>query len=359
MVLDAARYLAAAIVVLYHAIGTFDRPLFLALTERFPTHLGALGLATFFLLSGFLVTGSALRNRAEDPTYGMQAYLRDRAARIYVVLVPALLAGAAFAGLVYAFEREPPTALTLRLFLLTLSMLLGVQGITDGREAFVYMDPTWSINYEVLLYVALGAVALEVSGFSSKASRLARLAVAFGVGLLAVRLPDFAYYGAVWATGSVVAHVHARGFRTPWARTILAASTVTFVATGFIAFGPGRWIGTLALAGIGISALALTERTTPPPGLARPAAFLAGFSYSLYVIHFGVIIATQRIAAHHGLVGDGTVPTGAGFVLLVLTVVMSHVVAWGFSIPTERSTNAVRRALRGFARPTSPARPAR
>src|SRR5262249_51874735 len=95
--LDLVRALAASAVLVHHIFLLIGRP---ELSHGVP--LGSLGVTTFFLLSGFLIDQAAQRRAATD--YRVRDFLFDRAARIYVCYVPALI----FTALLVAPLSERP-----------------------------------------------------------------------------------------------------------------------------------------------------------------------------------------------------------------------------------------------------------
>jgi peptidoglycan/LPS O-acetylase OafA/YrhL len=89
--LDAIRGAAALIVTLGHARGLF----FSSLTEKTHFHeltIGDEAVMVFFVLSGYLVGGSVLRDMRAG-TWNWSSYLIKRLVRLWVVLVPAVLLG--------------------------------------------------------------------------------------------------------------------------------------------------------------------------------------------------------------------------------------------------------------------------
>ena len=81
--LDALRALASNLVIAAHV-------LLLYFHVKDPYSLGNLGVAIFFLLSGFLITQSML-NWSHKPGPQLPGFLADRVARIFTPYVPALI----------------------------------------------------------------------------------------------------------------------------------------------------------------------------------------------------------------------------------------------------------------------------
>src|SRR4051812_21945413 len=95
--LDLIRFSAALLVLFGHArglllegIGSVQQPTVLIQGLYFLSGLQHEGVVMFFVVSGFLVGGSALRQIAEG-RFKYPPYLINRFARIYLVYIPALL----------------------------------------------------------------------------------------------------------------------------------------------------------------------------------------------------------------------------------------------------------------------------
>ena len=94
--LSASRWVAAFFVVIYHLYGISvlnqPSPGLLFSGVHFFCGFGHIAVIVFFVISGFLVGGGAIF-RLEDNGFDVIDYFVHRAARIYTVLIPALIAG--------------------------------------------------------------------------------------------------------------------------------------------------------------------------------------------------------------------------------------------------------------------------
>ena len=114
--LDMTRSLAACLVVLEHLRGAYfvaypdlhadsKNPINAALF--FVSRLGPEAVMVFFVLSGFLVGGSALVDLV-DNRVRLRQYAVNRLSRMYTVLIPALVVGGIWDGLRYHLFHDPP-----------------------------------------------------------------------------------------------------------------------------------------------------------------------------------------------------------------------------------------------------------
>lgn len=174
---DTWRGISAQLVLIGHALNvTFPSVFMLAIPggslvarPELP-YMQNLGVLVFFLISGFLVTGSALR-RATDPAWGLADFLADRFARIFTPLVPALLMVfvidqimATYAGPSRISDlNSSPADLTINLLMLSgnpgmglLERISGLDWLSSG--AFGSADQLWTVMIEWWIYVvfALG-----------------------------------------------------------------------------------------------------------------------------------------------------------------------------------------------------------
>ena len=147
--LDVVRFLAAMMVLLYHANWVY-RPGFLI------TSLGHEAVVIFFVLSGFVIA-YVVDTREQD----FRGFMVARAARIFSVAIPAIILTAVldFSGFridesVYPLDYRAWDLPFIRVFTSTLFLneiwTLGIQLFTNV--------PYWSLNYEVWYYVLFGVL---------------------------------------------------------------------------------------------------------------------------------------------------------------------------------------------------------
>lgn len=161
------RHLAAICVVLTHAYsittGLYESEPLVTLTGR---SIGHYAVDVFFLLSGFLVTQSLVRDR-DLLKYGIARILRIFPGLLFATLLVALILGPIVSvNTAQSYYSDP----------LTWSYVLGafstlhIEGILPGVFAGHPVEglvnaPLWTIKYELAAYAILGAiVALSVIG---------------------------------------------------------------------------------------------------------------------------------------------------------------------------------------------------
>ncbi len=145
--LDAVRFTAAMLVLLYHATAIHK-------TGTIFSTLGHEGVVIFFVLSGFVIAYVA-DTRKQD----FRGFLVDRGARIYSVAIPAIILTAVldFSGFHIDESAYPEgyRSWDLPVIRVITSTLFLNQIWTLGIQTFSN-NPYWSLNYEVWYYVLFG-----------------------------------------------------------------------------------------------------------------------------------------------------------------------------------------------------------
>lgn len=312
---------------------------FLADSLLFRMNIQAAGVYIFFLLSGFLISYSVFTKHT-DRGYGFRQYFIDRFARIYTGFLPALI----FVWLVDRLTMTLPQTLTperwqdlgnlhqyqinstLHTWLGNLLMLQDfplfqilrkLAGVEDNSwlfRSFGTAVPFWTISVEWWIYMLFGAIAVwrmktqhplrwwhwalialaaiepvyyMVGGYDSCLSLL----WVFGMdaAFLFMQLPrweaarqtalstDHKRHNKLWLAAAVAGVIGMTG-------RLIALK----LNTGNVSFTEFQFTFFL---GVTIFALLFAIRDLPPlvSWLSRPIAFLADFSFSLYLTHFTVL----------------------------------------------------------------------
>ncbi len=355
--LDLARVVATNLVLIGHTRLIFLGP------DVFST--GGLGVVIFFFLSGFLITLVALR-RWRLPGGQMGGFLIDRVARIFTPFIP-ILAFVALVNILFDLSQHPilgtnsgPLAFVGNLLLLNdypLFQFLSHFGPVAAFYPRSYngSEPFWTIPIEFWTYVVFAAFAFvlvrgERPGFVQSA-------------LILVALPVFVWNGfaggagnlsLLWVMGAIA------GFF--WIHLDQDALRRTKLGVALMAFGLLCLAGRIAdigfksydmqenlLTGIAFfgALMVMSRFDRVPSWLARPIAFVAGYSYSLYLIHNIVVIIF-----HEKLDLFGTVPT------MIAAMIAAHLSAIAAYYLFERHYHLVGRrlkeALAGRARTAAP-----
>jgi len=288
------RGLAALVVVVAHAIQIYAPDI-----ERLPSGFAIAAVMVFFVLSGFLVQKSLARH-FRGGAYDWRGFARARANRIlgpFVVSLGLVLVLWAVAPLVFqSGDRTFLTPTTREGFSLDgfARTALFLNNFTG--ETLLANGPLWSLTYEVWYYLIAGLLGAAFAGH-----RIGWTVIPLTL-LLIVADFRFAVWGMGWCAGFGLSILHGHGIldRAPrWLSTagatvpiialaVLAACPDSFEGKAILLFGFsfGGWFTVhlvRVLTGGRIIQIAILRSTAP-------------FSYSLYIIHFPLLLFCYGIS---------------------------------------------------------------
>jgi len=310
--LDLIRGVAALAVMLGHLRGFFfvTFPFIshksLAVSALYAvTGYGHEAVMIFFALSGFFIGASVLDSVIKQ-TWSWRTYFANRVTRLQLVLFPALLLGLLWdqigmrvpqaAALYYGGIDNfflPSVALrsTAAVFFGNLFFLQSIVSPVFGSNS-----PLWSISYEFWYYILFPALALAAISGAGIRKRLLYgglfLLLLWFVGSQ-VRL-----YFPIWLAGAVVGRLRrVTGSISREAQWVLSSGA------GLLFFGVLARVRTHRLSSDLLSdylvgsafavllfAIVLGSRKDVSSSYARMAKKLSGFSYTLYLVHFPVLL---------------------------------------------------------------------
>lgn len=286
-------------------------------TLYFFTGFGHAAVMVFFVLSGFLVGGSALA-AIEEGRFSWRRYLLQRGTRLWVVLIPALVLTAMWDHAAVLVTAHPQTLAAHARTNAFPGHPWTVEG--HGIVAFVgnalfmmnFLVPTfgsngslWSLGSEFSYYVLFPLAAIAVLGLVGRAGsrddihhdvrRALVTAALFGIVAWAIE-PKILEWGPIWLMGVAAA----RAPRIPLSRR---ASATLAMALGAVLVGVLAWhrattnditfardatVG--ALCALVIYALRCGPEDAgaavrAPARITRAFLALAGFGYTLYLVH--------------------------------------------------------------------------
>lgn len=346
--LDALRAAGANLVIASHVLA-----LYFGVRDTYK--LGNLGVAVFFLLSGFLIMQSLL-NWLSKPEPRLPGFLADRVARIMTPFVPALvLIALANLVLIDTNHSEGGANTGVLTFLGNLLMLqdhslfqgLELAGIDVGWRIRPYnsAEPFWTVAIEMWIYVFVGLFFLCVL----KREKINRL---LGCSLAAMALPVFIWNAAagggkslslIWLLGATAGYLfhlwRANGYnnlRSVGMTLILFGAVSLIGRAGKIGFSPYDFQTATLIAMIMFGMLALLMCVRSAPAVLRGSVkFLASYSYSLYLVHNTALIIVLE-----------NVKTQSAWTHVAIAVIAAHSCAYLLYLAFERHYRVVGRWLR-------------
>jgi peptidoglycan/LPS O-acetylase OafA/YrhL len=371
--LDLMRGLAAAAVLISHLRGLFfvsygevvDRS---APTTAlyFMTSLGHEAVVVFFVLSGYFISRSVLAAMTAR-RWSWGEYLVRRSARLYIVLIPALILGfildetgmAGFGsdgpyGSGVAYHHIVPAPVIERLsWPIGLGNAAFLQGV--AVPSFGSNGALWSLSYEFWFYMMFPCLVLILLPGTAVRRRIVPAALLVAMAVFVGK--DITSYFLVWLLGTVVVML-------PTPRLRLRGWLISLGAAGAICL-----TGIVLLKGSGLAAIAADLALAVPiallvyvlvlvPGGAvlaggrslfdRIGKWTASFSYSLYLVHLPMLVFLHAAWIWYG--GSKWQPDGLHFVGAGVIAVAVLCYAWGVSrlteAHTERAANYVIRLAR-------------
>ena len=309
---------------------------------------GPEAVAIFFVLSGFLVSGSMLRWLANGQ-WSWRRYLTHRLVRLWLVLLPGLLLCAFWDnarllllhahvahGAGFAAARPPGDGLGWKTLLGNVFFLQDIRFDTFGSDRVL-----WSLAFEFWYYILFPCAVLALHRRSSPLARvlyaLAFLAVAAFAGRAILALFP------VWLLGTAI-----HWLKPPRASSFLRWTGLLLYlpAVGYIVSHPwnSHFFKLDYLVGLFTAALiwlALSARgpANPRSLLTRVSRRLAGFSYSLYVVHYPLLAFAAALLVR-GASPWKPDPEHLLFCALLICIAIAY--GWLIASLTEFHNDAVR-----------------
>lgn len=344
--LNALRFGAAMIVLLSHfAYPRFSDGLWIWVRDL---RLGSDAVVLFFVLSGFVI---ALTAERKDATFGAFAFAR--ATRIFSVALPALVVGYAldhWGARLAPAEYQAPYYNPLPLWELLLRGLSFSNEWAGFETRLGTNGPFWSLSYEIAYYALFG-----VAFYTTGLRRAALLALGVAVAGLNIMLLMPAWLIGVWlyrylsrphqplrdatAVLLIVAPVslYIMALNQGFADRLLANVQPQIPNHALRFSDEYLWnacVGFLVCCHlIGVATLL---RNTTLERLHRPLAWLAGGSFSIYLMHYPLLHALHA-----------ALPNISHAALFALTVLACLAFAEVF----ERPLDLWRRGLRSLVSP--------
>ena len=372
--LDLARWVAAVIVFFGH----LRNPLFLGYESLpadnrlavvqawyFVTGWHAEAVIVFFVLSGYLVGGGAI-TKAREGHFVLKNYTIDRITRLYIPLVPALLLtalldyfGANFFSETGLYTHTHPmlrekvateafsTYLTFDTFLRNLAMLQTIAAPSFGSN-----QPLWTISLEFWFYAVFG-LALASWRADQKCIRIFGLiATVLLVAMLGVSFP---FFMGLWLIGAVIAFVP-----TQYTKHRFISLVIFLIVLALVRLKVGVFreyevlrLGKDYLVAISFALLLASMRGSRLGALESLGPinrYLSNFSYSLYLLHFPLMLFVLGLlhasGEFEGIARGYEATDFRGLLAYMITIAVVLVGAWLMAAATERQTWRVRRFLR-------------
>lgn len=281
---------------------------------------GFVGVDVFFVISGFVITGSLLREHARHGRISFANFYRRRARRILPLSVLVLLATVAAAWAIFTSSRAlriTEDGIWSMLFGANWHFALAGTNYMESDGVVSPLQHFWSLAVEEQFYFIWPWLVVFVTGFLASRAGWAKTKAltALGVTLAVVSAASFVF--AMWETSSSPTFAYFSTFSRAWE---LGAGALLAVFSPALLHIPARlrpimaWLG---LAGILAGAFVITSQSPfPGPWAAVPciatvlviaagtggrhthlrpitnpvARYLGDISYSLYLWHFPVIV---------------------------------------------------------------------
>lgn len=361
--LDAMRGLAALGVLANHWRDVFfvDYPQLahksVALTAFYlATGLGHQMVVIFFVLSGYLVGGSVLRQVAQD-RWSWRGYLLNRLTRLYVVLIPALMLGSIWDHLgvkifgmagIYGGHLGQHVMDTHLLDRLSWSTLLGNYLFlhTILFPVFGTNGPLWSLSNEFWYYILFPFLVFSVHPRTSIRNRMAIIGLL--VLIIAFIGRGMAMEGIIWLFGVLIYYLPPVRVREVYKQylSVAALGLLVLLAATLAKVSHNPFLKSDHFLGIVVTALiyviTLCPQVTGGSLYSKVATMLSHSSYTLYLVHMPVLIFLTA-----WLVKARSQPHGVWLLTAILVLISIYLYAQGVYFLFEKRTDK----LRGLIKP--------
>jgi peptidoglycan/LPS O-acetylase OafA/YrhL len=340
------RFFCGQAVLVAHLISLFDWH------YRTLISMASYAVLLFFILSGFLITHSVQQRLKTQPEYGFSAYFRDRFFRIYPPFLAALFLTFALDLISFEFTNQ---LYSLKQYFINLGvnifLLQEFPPAVFVNEHYMieffrfrYLGtnvPLWTIGIEWWIYLFFGFGLFYI--LRSNRIRLWQIAALCFLALsplyyvfVSVRMDSgltlFWFLGLLIALASKGATIHSKN-------TAGLFTGLLLVAAGMTLFPKIGYTNSALLFALGLTLFIRSSSGSQIniPVFFKTSQFLSGYSYSLYLIHYPVILFMMTIFPSE--------LNGYYFFLIYFAV---NIIAIGFARLFEKNTSKLKQAYENY-----------
>jgi len=323
LVLDGLRGVAAITVLIAHATSLI---LGHAIFER-----KYMAVQFFFMLSGFVVMCAYERRLKSGMTFG-QFCLR-RAIRLYpLIIIGTLMGWVYFSMFDPAFAADPRRLLAVA----RSALALPSYDAGFGFSKFPMNPPEWSLFFELLAYGVFGLVARRAT--------MRALIVCAGAGLVLYAITTVRYQHdlmpfkfhalGIWASFAIGMLLW-RAYQAQLLQLVAVPFPLLAAVMLLICAIPAGVSGgvNVALVAVVFPAVILFGANCAAPALRQALEFLGELSYPLYILHWPIMLFTQRA------VGNTLGPVATVFAACALSLAGSWVIYAALDRPLRNYLN--------------------
>ena len=348
VLIDLLRAIAAILVVIFHAriytLGGSEMT-DLNMLAYAATNCGTQAVFWFFVLSGYLVGGSAIMEVVRTGRLDFRRYVISRSTRLYIVLIPALIltglldyVRVATFGMNSHNGFETSSSYEMKTFIGNLFFLQTTAVPTFGSNLAL-----WSLANEFWYYLTFP---LLLSSFMTALPVWSRLGLtAAGIAVLSIlSLSNFSivWLFSLWCMGAAARVLPLRFMQSRLLAMLLAIVAVVSFPVLHPHIGP---LATLVV-GLSFTNMLLTLRSDARSEsilFSAAAKRLAAFSFSLYIVHLPLQHLLLTMFQGHGDPFLGFDPNSlATPAAIIMLAAASIAVGYVFSLITEAHTDAFR-----------------
>src|SRR3954454_12514337 len=350
-ILDLARAAAAGLVVLSHAkiytLGV-NSPSGVSMIPYSITTCGTQAVFWFFVISGYLVGGSALID-IQAKRFSFRHYFVNRMARLYIVLLPALALGGLLdslrveaLGLNYHAGFETTESLTPMTLLGNILFLETILVPTFGSNYSL-----WTLACEFWYYLIFPLLLAPLMTTKTWPSRLVMFSCGIVLYLLLMRQNgDLAWLFAVWCIGvgvRVWPYCLVKSEVLAWLGAV--AAMLLFPVLHPI-LGPLTTLMVAITFACAVNASHKKKANWKYGGIVKN---FGAFSYSLYMIHLPIQHFFLTMTRHDAEIFLSLSPSSLMTIAVIVGLVTAcYIFAFAFSLVTERHTQWLRDRLFGL-----------
>lgn len=359
-----SRWIAAMLVVVSH-LRSFIFVDFEQVANKNPlnkifyflTGLGHQSVIVFFVLSGYLIGNSVLR-QIDRKQFSWKKYGLNRFTRLYSVLIIALfltllfdLIGANFDLIgIYSGKQQiatlPFNVLEHQTVLHFLSSLFMLQGTV--LAPFGSNGPLWSLAYEFWYYIIFPLNCILIYSFRNSGSKTLEIGVNVIISLLIYVFlsKEIMLYYLLWLTGVAAIYVK-RSF--PGGKFLLPIALGIFlVYIKLVTKDLNPIVSDFLLSIIFMFWLISYKEYKLEDRFYRINEKIASFSYTLYLVHFPLALMCLTIINRYLMLGFKMQPSFAGYLLMTVMFTACIGIAYFIATFTEFKTNQFKQAIENF-----------